>query len=83
MANLEAMQKCAKIVATEPTTRLVVVSASAGVTNHLVTLSNSLLTQNQIEEVIEQIRDIQLGILRSLDSPAELAEKLKPIINHR
>ncbi|GAA0859155.1 lysine-sensitive aspartokinase 3 [Aliiglaciecola litoralis] len=80
VADLEAMQKCAKIVANDPATRLVVVSASAGVTNHLVTLSSSLLTHSQIEEVLQQISNIQLHILHALGEPAELAEKLDSLM---
>lgn len=80
VANLEAMQNCARIVAAEPATRLVVVSASAGVTNHLVRLANTLLTHQQIDEVVAQIRAIEERILLALNSPTELTEKLESLL---
>ncbi len=36
VATYESMGNCAKIIANNSNTRIVVVSASAGVTNHLV-----------------------------------------------
>lgn len=80
VANLDAMQHCAKIIADTPETRVVVVSASAGVTNHLVTLANKPLTKDQISELTEKIRDIEYGILASLGHPDELAKKLDSLL---
>ena len=43
LANFEAMSRCADVVLSSPNTRLVVVSASSGVTNLLVSLSQGNL----------------------------------------
>ena len=40
VANFESMSLCANIVIQDPNTRIVVLSASAGVTNYLVELAN-------------------------------------------
>ncbi len=80
VANFAAMKNCAQIIADNPNTRVVVVSASAGVTNHLVKLANTPLTQQQIHQVVEDIRNIQLSILNDLGAPNDVAEKLNALI---
>lgn len=80
VADLDAMQHCARIIAAAPETRVIVVSASAGVTNHLVALANTPLTKEQISDLIEKIRHIEYGILASLGSPKELQEKLDSLL---
>jgi aspartate kinase len=59
----------------------VVVSASAGITNHLVALANTALTSQQIEEIVEQIRVIELAIVAKLKSPDEVSEKLNVLLD--
>ena len=61
------IQNCAKIIAANPNTRVVVVSASAGVTNHLVKLANTALTQQEIIAVVDDLRSIQMNILSHLN----------------
>ncbi|MDN4501728.1 lysine-sensitive aspartokinase 3 [Alteromonadaceae bacterium BrNp21-10] len=79
VANHAAMQNCARIVKNNPLTRVVVVSASAGVTNCLVELANTEMTTAQIDTVIKQIEDIEQAILRDLGSPAMVEEKLQAL----
>nr|MBP8772545.1 lysine-sensitive aspartokinase 3 [Aeromonadaceae bacterium] len=43
VANADAMSRCAQVVVNNPKTRVVVLSASAGVTNLLVDLSQGTL----------------------------------------
>lgn len=81
VANLAAMQSCAKIIANSPTTRVVVVSASAGVTNHLVDLANTPLTQTQTLDVIEHIKTIEYDILNKLDNTDAIAQKLESLLD--
>jgi aspartate kinase len=76
VATYQAMCSCAKIVANNPQTKIIVVSASAGVTNHLVALANTALTSVQIEAVISQINNIELAIVQELKQPEEVSEKL-------
>ncbi|MGB1292972.1 MAG: lysine-sensitive aspartokinase 3, partial [Pseudoalteromonas sp.] len=44
VANFEAMSRCSEIIVADNTVRVVAVSASAGVTNHLVALCQKDLT---------------------------------------
>lgn len=80
VATYDTMGSCAKIVRDNPQTKIVVVSASAGVTNHLVSLANVALTSQQIEDVVSQIRDIELAILQQLKCPEEVSEKLTVLL---
>jgi aspartate kinase len=81
VANYAAINNCAKIVVNNPNTRLVVVSAAAGVTNHLVLLANTALTSEQISEVIENIRTIEYAILNELKKPSEVEDKLFALLD--
>ncbi len=81
VANYQAMCNCAKIVINNPATRVVVVSASAGVTNYLVELSQTPLNKDQIATVVENIRQIQYSILNDLGKPAEVAYKLEALLH--
>lgn len=65
VANFEAMTRCADLIIASPKTRLVVLSASAGVTNYLVKLANRL-DAHGINETFEAIKAIQTGILSNL-----------------
>ncbi|MFT4731459.1 MAG: aspartate kinase [Gammaproteobacteria bacterium] len=80
VATYESMGNCAKIIANNRNTRIVVVSASAGVTNHLVALANTALTSQQIEEIIENIKAIELAIVTKLKKPEEVSNKLNALL---
>jgi aspartate kinase len=77
VANFAAISKCAKIVADNRNTRVVVVSAAAGVTNYLVELAHSRLTSEQKHTLIAQITEIELAILQDLGSPQAVAQDLR------
>jgi aspartate kinase len=81
VATYETMCSCAKIIASNRNTRIVVVSASAGITNHLVALANTALTSQQIEEIIEQIKTIELAIVSKLQKPDEVMDKLNELLD--
>nr|WP_136252559.1 lysine-sensitive aspartokinase 3 [Ningiella ruwaisensis] len=81
VANYQAINNCAKIVVGNQNTRVVVVSAAAGITNHLVLLANTALTSEQISEVIDNIRKIELAILNSLKKPSEVEDKLFSLLD--
>lgn len=66
LANFEAMSRCADIVLASSDTRLVVVSASSGVTNLLVSLGHGTFDKSQCEEAVSKIRDIQHAIMAHL-----------------
>lgn len=76
VATFQTMCSCADVVLANPNTKVAVVSASAGVTNHLVKLANTALTQTQISETVAEIEKIQTNILEQLTQPSNVAEKL-------
>ncbi len=80
VANYEAMQNCARIVTSSEATRIVVVSAAAGVTNHLVQLAHTPLTQQQIEETCAAVTKIELSILEKLSNALTIQPKLDDLL---
>ena len=80
VANYTVMQNCARIVAGNKNTRIVVVSASAGVTNHLVSLAHTPMTQQQIDETCQAIIDIELAILDKLQDKPSVETKLNDLL---
>jgi aspartate kinase len=80
LATYSTMGNCARIIANNTNTRIVVVSASAGVTNHLVALANTALTSQQIEVIVEKIKVIELAIVAKLTKPEEVSDKLNVLL---
>ena len=81
VANYNTINSCAAIVVNNPATKVMVVSAAAGVTNHLVLLANTALTSEQITDVIENIRKIEFNILNELKKPSEVEDKLFALLD--
>ena len=75
VANYSAMQACAKIVIADPNTRVVVLSASAGVTNLLVALANGVEAEERAK-LIGEVRQIQENILNELKDDS----RVRPVI---
>ncbi len=71
VADYQAMVRCANIIKNDPSNRLVVVSASAGVTNYLVRLSQQNVPVDEQKEIVENIRAIQLNITQHLSAEVE------------
>ena len=82
VADHPAMLRCAQIIKSQPETRLVVVSASAGVTNHLVTLSQQLLSLEERSDIIENIRTIQKNITQHLADEESLNVQIEDVLSH-
>ena len=59
VANADAMSRCAQVVVNNRKTRVVVLSASAGVTNLLVDLSHGTLDVAAREDRLQRLTDIQ------------------------
>ncbi len=81
VANYAAMCNCAKIVTGNPDTKLVVLSASAGVTNLLVELASGNLDEASIEERMGKICNIEFSILDDLGRPAEITAEIEKLIH--
>ena len=68
VADYDAMNRSADVVLADPNTRLVVLSASAGVTNLLVSLSEGLEATERFVK-LDALRKIQFDILERLQNP--------------
>lgn len=71
VADYQAMLRCANIIKNDNSNRLVVVSASSGVTNLLVRLSQKNVSVIEQKEIVENIRGIQVNITQHLSSDVE------------
>ncbi|XQW86696.1 lysine-sensitive aspartokinase 3 [Thalassotalea piscium] len=81
VADHQAMLRCARIINNDTSNRVVVVSASAGVTNLLVRLSQPSLPQEEQADIIEQIRAIQYNITEHLDAQVTLNQEIDKLLN--
>ncbi|MDP0343443.1 lysine-sensitive aspartokinase 3 [Glaesserella parasuis] len=81
VANFEAMSACANIVTTDANTRVVMLSASAGVTNYLVELANGCETERR-EEILAAVRTIQYNIIEKLQDPTAVSAEIDALLEH-
>lgn len=83
VADFQAMLRCAHIIKNDSSTRLVVVSASAGVTNYLVRLSQSNVSTDEQVEIVANIHAIQVNITKHLanDVEQELNDEIDSLLN--
>lgn len=82
VANHAAMTNCATIIQSNPSTRIVVVSASAGITNYLMDLTHKAFSREEIGLVLDNVKQIEYGILSDLGSPKHVAEKLDVLLDN-
>ncbi|MEC4728893.1 lysine-sensitive aspartokinase 3 [Shewanella sp. D64] len=82
VADYSAMSRCADIVINNPNTRVVVVSASSGVTNLLVELTQEQTTDDRRSQLIKDIAHIQYQILADLGNSQEVAARLDVVLSH-
>ncbi|MDR9826445.1 lysine-sensitive aspartokinase 3 [Vibrio sp. FNV 38] len=81
VANFEAMSRCASIIESHPSTKLVVSSACSGVTNLLVELANGVQEQEKRTAVLQQLADIHDAILSKLEDGAKAASEVYAILD--
>lgn len=81
VANHSAMTACAKIVIADPNTRVVVLSASAGVTNLLVALANGADAQ-QRAQLLSEVRRIQENILIELQDDSVVRPEIERLLDN-
>ncbi len=80
VADHQAMLRCADIIKNDPSNKLVVVSASSGVTNSLVRLSQKSVSDVEQAEIIANIRTIQLNITQHLAQEQQLNEQISTLL---
>ncbi|ERK05948.1 MAG: lysine-sensitive aspartokinase 3 [Pantoea sp.] len=81
VADFDAMNRSANVVLSDANTRLVVLSASAGVTNLLVSLSEGK-EQAQRATLLDEIRRIQYAIIDRLQSPEVIREEIDRMLEN-
>ncbi|SNY63071.1 lysine-sensitive aspartokinase 3 [Enterobacter sp. CC120223-11] len=80
VANFDAMSRSASIVLADPQVRVVVLSASSGVTNLLVSLSEGLSAQDRSDK-IETLRALTHAILSSLKQPDAVRPSIDTLLD--
>lgn len=73
VADAAAMNHCADVVLANPATRVVVLSASAGVTNLLVSLAQGELDEAGQDTLLDKLTGIQQAILTALGNPSDVS----------
>lgn len=81
VANFDAMTSCANIVTSDANTRVVVLSASASVTNYLVELANGCEKERR-EEILDAVRTIQYNIIEKLQNQSEVSAEIDELLQH-
>ncbi|AZQ84642.1 lysine-sensitive aspartokinase 3 [Colwellia sp. Arc7-635] len=80
VADYQAMLRCAQIIKNDTTNRVVVVSASAGVTNNLVRLSQENVSDAERSQLIADIARIQFAITEHLSCQQTLDIEINHIL---
>ncbi|WP_161622904.1 lysine-sensitive aspartokinase 3 [Enterobacter roggenkampii] len=81
VADYDAMNRSADVVLADPNIRLVVLSASAGVTNLLVSLSEGLEATERFVK-LDALRKIQFDILERLQNPNVIREEVERLLEN-
>ena len=81
VADYQAMCRCAHIIKKNSANRVVVVSASSGVTNQLVRLSQADIAADEQISIIDNIRKIQLNISQHLANQSQLNEVIAELLS--
>jgi len=81
VADADAMRRCAAIVTQTGKTRVVVLSASSGVTNLLVDLAQGTLSPADRHAHLQKLADIQFRILEGLGQPVELTQTIRDMLD--
>lgn len=81
VANFDAMTLCANIITADPNSKVVVLSASAGVTNYLVELANGC-EQPRRQEILDAVRTIQYNIIEKLQQPQTVTAEIEQLLDH-
>lgn len=81
VADYVAMNRSADVVLADPNTRLVVLSASAGVTNLLVALAEGLEATERFVK-LDALRKIQFDILECMQNPQVIREEVERLLEN-
>jgi len=80
VADHQAMLRCAQIIKNNPSNKLVIVSASSGVTNLLVRLSQANVSDTEQKQIIDKIKNIQFNITQHLAEEESLNSEINLLL---
>ncbi|CRK86030.1 Lysine-sensitive aspartokinase 3 [Candidatus Providencia siddallii] len=80
VANFKSMNNSANIILTNKNIRLVVLSASAGITNLLIELSEGC-KENKRCKLLQKIKKIQFSIINKLETTEFISKKINNILD--
>ncbi|MDO6611121.1 lysine-sensitive aspartokinase 3 [Shewanella sp. 1_MG-2023] len=81
VADFSAMNRCAGIILANSNTRVVVVSASSGVTNLLVELTQANVNDQRRMALLTQIAQVQYDIVDKLERPQDVAATIDKLLS--
>lgn len=81
VADFDAMNRSADVVLSDASVRVVVLSASAGITNLLVALAEGLEPAERLAK-LDAIRAIQYSILDRLSQPAVICDEIERLLDN-
>ncbi|MGB0893955.1 MAG: lysine-sensitive aspartokinase 3 [Parashewanella sp.] len=81
VADFQAMQNCARIIIDNPERKLAVVSASSGVTNLLVELTNASINDERRHDLVSQVKQIQYAIANELPKDEMVIDELEHLLS--
>ncbi|WP_127959276.1 lysine-sensitive aspartokinase 3 [Serratia microhaemolytica] len=79
VADFDAMNRCADVVLSNPNVRLVVLSASSGVTNLLVALAEGCEIEQRTRH-LDEVRRIQYAIVDRLTNPTIIRDEINNML---
>ena len=81
VANFAAMEKCADIILKQKSVRVVVLSASAGITNLLIELATGV-DATQRAALLAQVRDIEYAIINQLSHAEIISQEINRLLEN-
>ncbi|HCC0207568.1 lysine-sensitive aspartokinase 3 [Proteus mirabilis] len=81
VANFAAMEKCADIILKQKSVRVVVLSASAGITNLLIELATGV-EATQRAALLAQVRDIEYAIINQLSQAEIISQEINRLLDN-
>lgn len=81
VANFAAMEKCADIILKQKSVRVVVLSASAGITNLLIELATGV-DATQRAALLAQVRDIEYAIINQLSQAEIIFQEINRLLEN-
>lgn len=81
VVNFAAMEKCADIILKQKSVRVVVLSASAGITNLLIELATGV-DATQRAALLAQVRDIEYAIINQLSQAEIISQEINRLLEN-